>query len=411
MRKLLARFYQRRNTQEHGLSAPIEGRAPYRPPCPHYPHCVGCPLIDVPYPEQLVRKRAIVLESLARYSSLAAVEVPRVAPASERLGYRTRVKLVVRRNRDQVALGLYIPNSHRVIDITSCPVHPRAVNQAAQYLKKKILELGIMPYDERDDSGDLRYVDFRFSVARQELSVTLVTRHSSFPAGIQLARALLKRFPFVTGVNQNVNEARGNVIWGPDFRTLAGRETLMDRIGDVKLVFPPGVFAQANPATARKLYETVCHFAALTGRETVLDLYCGVGPISLYLASSARQVWSVDDSELAVNTAKQNARRNGRGNCRFRAGDVASMAMKLKNDVGHIDLMVVNPPRKGVQPAAIEAIVEFGAPKIIYVSCEPTTLARDLDRLITAGYRIERLALFDMFPQTEQVEGVVLLTN
>ena len=236
MRKLLARFYQRRNTQEHGLSAPIEGRAPYRPPCPHYPHCVGCPLIDVPYPEQLVRKRATVLESLARYSSLAAVEVPRVAPAPQRLGYRTRVKLVVRRNRDQIALGLYVPDTHRVIDITSCPVHPRAVNQAAQYLKKKILELGIMPYDERDDSGDLRYVDFRFSVARQELSVTLVTRHSSFPAGIQLARALLKRFPFVTGVNQNVNEARGNVIWGPDFRTLAGRETLMDRIGDVKLV-------------------------------------------------------------------------------------------------------------------------------------------------------------------------------
>jgi 23S rRNA (uracil1939-C5)-methyltransferase len=400
-----------RDTEKHGRSGPSESRAIYRPPCPHYPHCVGCPLIDVPYPEQLVHKRATVLESFARYPSLMVTEVPPVAPASERLGYRTRVKLVVRRNRDQVVLGLYIPNSHRVIDITACPVHPRAVNQAAQYLKKKILELGIRPYDERDDSGDLRYVDFRFSVARQELSVTLVTRHSSFPAGSQLARALLKRFPFVSGVNQNVNEARGNVIWGPDFRTLAGRETLMDRIGDVKLVFPPGVFAQANPATARKLYETVCHFAALTGRETVLDLYCGVGPISLYLASSARQVWSVDDSELAVNTAKQNARRNGRGNCRFHAGDVASMATKLKNDVGHIDLVVVNPPRKGVQPAAIKAIVEFGAPKIIYVSCEPTTLARDLDRLITAGYRIERLALFDMFPQTEQVESVVLLTN
>jgi 23S rRNA (uracil1939-C5)-methyltransferase len=407
----LARLYPRRNTQERGLSAPIEGRAPYRPPCPHYPHCVGCPLIDVPYPQQLVRKRAIVLESFARYSSLAAVEVPRVAPAPQRLAYRTRVKLVVRRNRDQIALGLYVPDTHRVIDITSCPVHPRPVNQAAQYLKKKILELAVMPYDERDDSGELRYVDFRFSAARQELSVTLVTRHSSFPAGVQLARALLKRFPFVTGVVQNVNEARGNVIWGPDFRTLAGRETLMDRIGDVKLVFPPGVFAQANPSMARKLYETVCHFAALTGRETVLDLYCGVGPISLYLASSARQVWSVDDSELAVNTAKQNARRNGRGNCRFRAGDVASTATKLKNDVGHIDLVVVNPPRKGVQPAAMKAIVEFGAPKIIYVSCEPTTLARDLDRLITAGYRIERLALFDMFPQTEQVESVVLLTN
>ena len=407
----MARFYQRRDTEEHGRSAPIQSRAIYRPPCPHYPHCVGCPLIDVPYPEQLARKRAIVLDSFARYPSLAAVEMPRVAPASERLGYRTRVKLVVRRNRDQIALGLYVPNSHRVIDISSCPVHPRPVNQTAQYLKKKILELGIMPYDERDDSGDLRYVDFRFSAARQELSVTLVTRHSSFPAGVQLARSLMKRFPFVTGVNQNVNEARGNVIWGPTFRTLAGRETLMDRVGDVKLVFPPGVFSQANPSTARKLYETVTKFADLIGSETVLDLYCGVGPISLYLASTARQVWSVDDSELAVNTAKQNARRNGRGNCRFLAGDVGSMATKLKNDLGHIDLIVLNPPRKGLQPAAMKPMVECGAPKLIYVSCEPTTLARDLDRLVNGGYRIERLALFDMFPQTEQVESAVLLSN
>ena len=407
----MARFYQRRDTQEPGRSAPIQSRAIYRPPCPHYPHCVGCSFIDVPYPEQLARKRAIVLDSFARYPSLAAVEMPRVAPASERLGYRTRVKLVVRRNRDQIALGLYVPNSHRVIDISSCPVHPRPVNQTAQYLKKKILELGIMAYDERDDSGDLRYVDFRFSAARQELSVTLVTRHSSFPAGVQLARSLMKRFPFVTGVNQNVNEARGNVIWGPAFRTLAGRETLMDRVGDVKLVFPPGVFSQANPSTARKLYETVTKFADLIGSETVLDLYCGVGPISLYLASTARQVWSVDDSELAVNTAKQNARRNGRGNCRFLAGDVGSMATKLKNDLGHIDLIVLNPPRKGLQPAAMKPIVECGAPKLIYVSCEPTTLARDLDRLVNGGYRIERLALFDMFPQTEQVESAVLLSK
>jgi len=405
----LPKFHQTRVREDRQRSALVENRAPYRPPCPHYPHCVGCPLIDVPYPEQLARKRAIVCESFARYPSLAAVEVPRVAAAPQRLAYRTRVKLVVRRNRDQIALGLYVPQSHRVIDVTSCPVHPRPVNQVAQYLKKKILELRITPYDERDDSGDLRYVDFRFSAARQELSITLVTRHSSFPAGAQLSHHLVKRFPFVTGVIQNINEERGNVIWGKGFRTLAGRETLMERIGDVKLVFPPGVFSQANPATARKLYESVRAFADLTGRETVLDLYCGVGPISLYLAPAARQIWRVDDSELAINTAKQNARRNGRGNCRFLAGEVAATATQLKADLSDVDLIVANPPRKGAQPAAMKAILEFDAPKLIYVSCEPTTLARDLDRLVTGGYRIEHLALFDMFPQTEQVESMALL--
>ena len=306
-------------------------------------------------------------------------------------------------------MGLYVPGSHRVMDISSCPVHPRAVNQVVHYLKNKILELGIEPYDERDDSGDLRYLDFRYSTARRELSVTLVTRHGSFPKGEQLARALMRRFPFVSGVIQNINEARGNVIWGTSCRTLAGRDTLMERIGDLKLVLPPGVFCQANPYTARKLYEHVRQLAALRGRETVLDLYCGIGPISLYLATDARQVWAVDDNELSINTAKQNARRNGRGNCRFITGDVATATAQLRETLTTVELIVLNPPRKGVQPQALTAIVSFNAPKLIYISCEPRSLARDLDRLVAANYRVEHIQPFDMFPQTEEVETLALL--
>jgi len=366
-------------------------------------------LIDVPYPEQLKRKWTIVSEAVAQYPSLAGVIVPPVAPSPRRLGYRARVKLVARRNRDQVAMGLYVPQTHRVIDISSCPVHPRQVNQVVFYLKKKVLELGIAPYDERDDSGDLRYVDFRFSVARHELSLTLVTRHASFPQGAPLAKALQQRFPFITGVIQNVNENRGNVIWGNSFRTLGGRDTIMERVGDLKLVFPAGVFSQANPFTARKLYDRVYELAALKGGETVLDLYCGVGPISLYLAVAARQVWAVDDSELSITTAKQNARRNGRGNCRFIAGDVATTLTQLTKDLPRIDLMVLNPPRKGIKAAALEAVLAAGAPRIIYVSCEPRSLARDLDRLVAANYRVEQIQPFDMFPQTEEVETLVLL--
>ena len=356
-----------------------------------------------------MKKRAIVGRALAEYSSLAGADVSPVVPSPQRLGYRARVKLVVRKNRDQVAMGLYVPQTHRVIDISSCPVHPRQVNQVVFYLKKKVLELGIAPYDERDDSGDLRYVDFRFSVARHELSLTLVTRHASFPQGAPLAKALQQRFPFITGVIQNVNENRGNVIWGNSFRTLGGRDTIMERVGDLKLVFPAGVFSQANPFTARKLYDRVYELAALKGGETVLDLYCGVGPISLYLAVAARQVWAVDDSELSITTAKQNARRNGRGNCRFIAGDVATTLTQLTKDLPRIDLMVLNPPRKGIKAAALEAVLASGAPRIIYVSCEPRSLARDLDRLVAANYRVEQIQPFDMFPQTEEVETLVLL--
>jgi len=389
----------------------IKARAgdPYRPPCPHYPHCGGCPFVDIPYPQQLARKRDIVREAFTAVPSLVDVEIPPVVASPRRLGYRGRMKLVVRKSRNDVAIGLYVPGSHRVIDISSCPVHPQPVNQVIRYLKRKALELGINPYDERDDSGDLRYIDMRYSFARREVSVTLVTRHASLPQGEKLARSLQRKFPFVTGVIQNVNASRGNVIWGESCRTLSGRDTILEQIGGLKLVFPVGVFSQANPFTAQKLYETVSKLGGFAGKETVLDLYCGVGPIALYLARSAKLIWGIDDSELAVATAKQNARRNGISNCRFFAGDVAAMTTEARKQLARIDAVVLNPPRKGVQAAALAAVLEAGAPKLIYVSCEPRSLARDLDRLVAANYRVVDIQPFDMFPQTKEVENVVLL--
>lgn len=381
----------------------------YTPPCPHYPRCSGCPLINVPYPDQLLRKREIAARAFAAYASLARFEVPPVVASPLRLGYRARVKLVVRRRKGEIATGLYVPGSHHVVDISSCPIHPRPVNQVVHYLKKQIVELRIAPYDERDDSGDLRYLDFRYSFARRELSVTLVTRHALLPQGGSLARSLQRRFPFVVGVIQNVNEHKGNVIWGKSFRTLAGRDTILERIGGLKLVYPAGVFSQANPFTARRLYERVYELAQLQSGARAVDLYCGVGPITLYLGTASREVWGIDDSELAISTAKQNARRNGRGNCRFIAGDVAETLSQIAERLRAVDVLVVNPPRKGVQPAAMERIEAMAVPRIIYVSCNPQSQARDLDRLTRGGYRLGFLQPFDMFPQTEEVETVALL--
>jgi 23S rRNA (uracil1939-C5)-methyltransferase len=382
---------------------------PYKPPCPHYPRCIGCPLIHLPYPEQLSKKRQVVARALAAYPALFGLPVPGVVASPRRLGYRARVKLVVRRREGQIAAGLYVPGSHHVVDISSCPVHPRAVNQVVQWLKRKIDALGIIPYDERDDSGDLRYLDFRYSFARRELSVTLVTRHASFPQGAGLARLLRQRFPFIAGVMQNINEQKGNVIWGTTFRNLAGRDTLLERIGDLKLAYPAGSFSQANPFTARRLYERVYETANLQGGETVLDLYCGVGPLSLYMGAAAREVWGIDDSEPAIAAAKQNALRNGLGNCRFIAGDVAETLSQLMQRLPQIDLLLINPPRKGLQPAAMERVEALATSRIIYVSCNPQSQARDLDRLVHTGYALRSLQPFDMFPQTEEVETMALL--
>jgi 23S rRNA (uracil1939-C5)-methyltransferase len=378
-------------------------------PCPHYPRCVGCPFIDVPYAEQLTRKREIVTRSLAEYRSLAGLEAPAVLAAPHRLGYRTRIKLVVRATSGDIAAGLYVPGTHRVMDISSCAVHPRPINQVVQYLKKKCLELKITPYDERVDEGELRYLDLRYSFLRREVSVTLVTRHREFPKGGPLARALMRKFSWVNGVIQNINEQRGNVIWGDRNRILAGRDTLLEKIGPLTLAYPAGVFSQANPATAQILYESVAEMAALTGQDSALDLYCGVGPISLCLAAKPHLIWGIDDNEVSIATAKQNARRNGISNCRFVAGDVAKKFQELKGTLPSIDLMTLNPPRNGLQPAAMEAVLELGAPKLIYVSCAPRSLARDLDRFVAANYRIERIQSFDMFPQTKEVETVALL--
>jgi 23S rRNA (uracil1939-C5)-methyltransferase len=351
-------------------------RGDYAAPCPHYPHCVGCRFIDLPYPEQVIRKRQLVTRAFAPYPSLSNVAVPEVLPAPRRLGYRARVKLVARKTRGEIALGLYVPGTHRVIDISSCPVHPKSINDVIRYLKHKCQELGVEPYDERNDSGQLRFLDFRQSFARRQLIVTLVTRHAAFPQGGVLSRSLMRRFGFVAGVVQNINETKGNVIWGKTFRTLAGRDTLIERIGYLQLGFPPGVFSQANPFTARQIYEWVVRSAALSGSETVLDLYCGVGPITLFLARSARQVWGIENNALSIANAKQNARRNGISNCRFVEGDVAAKTSELKRALEQIDFVVLNPPRKGLQPPAMEALIATETPKIIYVSCDPASLAR-----------------------------------
>ncbi|TAK05898.1 class I SAM-dependent RNA methyltransferase, partial [bacterium] len=189
----------------------------------------------------------------------------------------------------------------------------------------------------------------------------------------------------------------------------SGRDTVIERVGPWNIKLPVGVFSQANPLVARKLYEKVFALASLNGSETVLDLYCGVGPISLYLAPATELIWGVDESSLSIATAKQNARMNGVSNCRFFEGNVAEKVEEAKRRLARIDLVILNPPRKGVQPDAMAALFSLQPPQIIYVSCEPATLARDLDKFTGNGYRVITLQPFDMFPQTAEVETVALL--
>jgi 23S rRNA (uracil1939-C5)-methyltransferase len=283
------------------------------------------------------------------------------------------------------------------------------VNQLVQFLKGEIEKLRIAPYDEDRDTGQLRYLDIRYSFWQQQVLLTLVTRHMHFPQIRDLLRNLERRFPFLTGVVQNINDKPGNVIWGERFHPLRGRDALLEKLGPLKISIPVDAFSQVNPQVARKLYEKALEWAGLTGKEIAFDLYCGIGPISLFLASQAQLVIGIDDNVSAINVAKQNARRNGYQNCRFFAGDTAEKLRETAAAVPRVDVIVVNPPRKGLSLDAFAAVLMTKAPRIIYISCDPTTLARDLDRFSPEGYHVQKVQPFDMFPQTDKVEMVALL--
>ncbi|MGH7966291.1 MAG: 23S rRNA (uracil(1939)-C(5))-methyltransferase RlmD [Candidatus Binatia bacterium] len=380
-----------------------------RPPCPHYPACYSCPFVRFPYAQQLDKKREIVVQALAPYPALAALTIPPLVPSPHQFGYRVRVKLAVRRSRGKVLIGVYIPETHKVADVSGCAVHPEPINRIVQFLKQAVEQLGILPYDERQDIGQLRYIDARYSLWQRRVLLTLVTRHMDFPQARELTHELTRRFPSLSGIVQNINDKPGNVIWGERFRPLWGRDSLLERIGHLHLRIPVNAFEQANPPVARRLYERVLEWAGLNGEEIALDLYCGIGPIALYLTSKAKLVVGIDDNESAINVAKENARRNGYHNSRFFAGDAAEKLKEMGATLARIDLVVVNPPRKGLSPEAFAALATVKAPKLLYVSCDPLTLARDLDRFSQERYVTHRVQSFDMIPQTDQVETVALL--
>jgi 23S rRNA (uracil1939-C5)-methyltransferase len=404
--------FPRQAREERESRRPSDSRfpsAPQRPPCPHYPACFSCPFIQFPYLQQLEKKYEIVAQAIKHYPSLASLSVPSLVPSQHQFGYRTRAKLAVRRVNGKIVIGLYRPETHDVVDTSACPVHPEPVNEVIQFLREAIERLDIAPYDEAQDRGQLRYIDIRYSLWQKQMVITLVTRHMHFPQAKDLAFHLERKFSFITGIVQNIHDKPGNVIWGDRFHPLRGRDTLLERIGPFRLIVPVYAFSQVNPPVARRIYETALEWANVASKDIVLDLYCGIGPISLYLASKAQLVIGIDDNEGAVNTAKQNARRNGYHNCRFFAGDAAGKLREVTSAMPPMAVAVVNPPRKGLSPEAFDALLGTGVSRIVYISCEPTTLARDLDHFTREGYDVKKVQPFDMFPQTEQVETVALL--
>ena len=375
--------------------------------CPHAPLCVGCPYYGIRYGEQLERKQRRVIEALEAHAPSVEVEVERPVRAVRLFGYRNQVKLVARASKRGFLLGVYKPGTHRVVDVSQCPVHDDLVARALATVHRLVEQLEVPIYDERSGEGWLRYVGVRSSWFRRTTQVVLVVRDRTWRGERELVERL-RRSRGIGSVVLNVNPTSGNTIYSRDFVPMTRHDALIERIGAIKLKYRAGSFVQANLGAARRAYEKVTELAALDADDVAVDLYCGVGAISLHLAGAAKLVVGVEYAEAAVRDAVENTRLNGVHNARFRAGDVAETIDALATELPRADVVTLNPPRKGAGAEAIGGIVRLGPRRIVYMSCDPESLARDLERLASAGYRTASLTPFDFLPQTDHVECVAL---
>jgi 23S rRNA (uracil1939-C5)-methyltransferase len=377
-------------------------------PCPHLPNCVGCALIGRPYGEQLDLKQERVRRAFSRFPSLATIEVPAVIGSPRAFGYRNQAKLVARRARRGLLLGIYRPQSHQVVDITQCPVHHPLINRVLTKTREVLERFDVPVYDERTHTGNLRHVVVRVSQWTKRAQLILVTRDRTVPRHLAVQ---LQRIPGVVSVVHNINAEAGNVILGSAFVPLTRETALIERVGFLKLRTQAGAFLQANITVARKLYERALDWAAPTADDVAVDLYCGAGALTFYLATAAGHVSGIEESPRAVIDAKANTRLNGFHNVRFYAGEVACTLPELARRLGKIDVITLNPPRKGVDAAARAAIRACAPRRIVYISCDPNTLASDLDWFAGHGYQTGQLQPFDLLPQTEHVECVAALAR
>ncbi len=370
--------------------------------------CLGCPLINMKYADQLLFKQQRVATALAQHGLLEAVQVPPVLPSDPPFGYRASAKLVFSRKREKVSIGLYKRGSHEVIDCPECPVHHPLINKIATVVRDEVQRQRISVYNSHHQRGLLRHLLIRVSPSSGKALVTFVSNFRDLQQLPKLAKALMRKVPEVIGVHQNINSSSGNVILGERTLKLQGLPDLIERIGDIRLRIAPEAFFQINAVQATRIYALVREWANLSKQDTAIDLYCGIGGIALHLAKDAKYVTGIESVDEAVRNAAENSRLNDLHNCRFFAGDAAEELQKLSGNKVP-SLVTVNPPRKGCSDDLLQTLYQLRPKQIIYVSCDPDTLAHDLKILTDNGYQIKQLQPVDMFPQTAHIETVVLL--
>lgn len=356
-----------------------------KPSCPLFGRCGGCQLMHMQYSYQLQFKRERVKAAFAKFSLKSAIES--CLPSPSPLGYRNKIQLPVQNGK----IGLYAKDSHEIIELEGCPVHCTLGESVFQKIRS------IIP--------PVQYILIKTSIHQEQAIVTLIASESEPAAFKATADEIMKASAAITGVMLNVNKQQCNTILGSEYHLLAGIPYITEKLGDLSFRISPASFFQINSMQAEKMYSKAIEICNPQSHETVLDAYCGVGSISIYFARCVKQVIGIECVPKAIEDAKTNAELNGIKNTHFHQG----FAEEFMKDCDPVDLLILNPPRKGCASSLLQSIRRLKPAKILYISCEPETLARDLSHLISIGYTIEITQPLDMFPQTVHVETLVFL--
>jgi 23S rRNA (uracil1939-C5)-methyltransferase len=328
---------------------------------------------------------------------------------NEPWNYRNKAQVPIGEREGGLVAGFYQKRSHDIIDMERCLIQQAENDDVVQAVKKICEKYGIRAYNEEKHKGCLRHIMVRYGLVTKEMMVVFVTKTADFQQKNEIINEITAKFPQVKSIVQNINNKRTNVIFGDETNVLWGEEYIYDKIGDVKFAISARSFYQVNPEQTKVLYDKALEYAGLTGTESVIDAYCGIGTISLFLAQKAKKVFGVEIVPEAIEDAKRNAELNGFTNAEFAVGEAEVVIPAWYNKGNKADLIVVDPPRKGCDEALLKTILDMKPKRVVYVSCNPGTLARDLHVLEQGGYETVEVQPVDMFPHTTHCEAVAWL--
>lgn len=374
--------------------------------CPYYKKCGGCHLQNMTYEEQLRYKQVKCIKLLGKFC-----RVKEILGMEDPTWYRCKVQAAFSKDRTGIISGVYQSSTHKIVPIDSCLIEDEKCDEIIVTIRKLLKSFKLKPFDENEMTGFLRHVLIRKGYYTGQIMVVLVTGTPVFPSCRSFINALLQRHPEITTIVQNINNKFTSLVLGEKNITLYGDGYIEDTIFDFNFRISPGSFYQVNPVMTTVLYGKAIEYMELSGTETVIDAYCGTGTIGIIASKYAGQVIGVELNADAVHDAKFNAKKNNIKNVKFYTADASDFMMEMAKEDKKTDVVIMDPPRAGSDEKFMSSVVSLSPSKVVYVSCNPETLARDLRYFIKNGYKVRKIQPVDMFPHTNHVEVVCLLTK